>query len=1020
MLETNLCPACGLERPSDAPGGLCPRCLMRMGLDDAPSPRGRDRRELSPHRAGRILLDRIRSHETIIELGGGQAVEHESAEPVDPSGRLQFLTEIARGGVGVVLWCRDTTLGRDLAVKVLQERHRDRPEMIGRFIEEARIAGQLQHPGIVPIHELGTLSDRRPYFTMKLVKGRTLAEILSARADRSSDWPHLLAIFLQITQTIAYAHGRRVLHLDLKPANIMVGKYGEVQVMDWGLARVLRRDADHLLGTGLEDSGAGSDTAARDALPHGRFMGTPDYMAPEQFGGDPSRVDERTDVFALGVILCEILTARQVYEGSSVEEVRDRAAQGVLGPAIAELEACGADKELIALSRDCLAAEQAARPSHAGVIAERLSAHLEGVAERLRRAELARVEAQARAAEERKRRRLTGYLAALAVALVALAGASYVGWTQRQQAARDSAALVLREVEVLRDAAMRDPMGDPARWEAALDASGRAGLLMADAPESAKKRLDALAADVARGFRRADSDRRLLGRLEFAHAEADDGAFRDSDMLFEAAFREAGLDLAPGDPATVGRSVAARPRAVAQAIIVALDCWAIVRREREGNLREDDVGPWQAPLAAARIADPEPWRNLLRDVLSARDREGLARLAEADDLEQRPAASLWLLGRLLIWDHQTERAQRMLARAWRAHPDNYWINLDLSLFLSFPPERPDDAFLYNTSTLALRPDSAAAHVRRGALIGKKDFRAAEAEIREGLRLWPDYAFAHWTLAELFVTWERWQDAATEFRAAIRLRPRRYDQARLLLGDVLIRLGAQAENSPVPATRPEQFDHWYNLGLIRLRRGDGGSAIEAFARAVSVAEPGTPEAADIKEAQKQVETRDRLRAIINGEVRARDNAERMQLLRHCVLYDWAAGAAKLYADALEADPNLPAIRGESPRWQAARNAARAGTSPTGDDPPPDDITKARLRRQALAWMRADLEAWTKQIAPDKPETRRRAADFLRRYQVAREMAGVREPEALKALPDDERAAWEAFWRDVAAFLPAEAR
>src|SRR5262249_9797003 len=117
--------------------------------------------------------------------------------------------------------------------------HRDKPDLVRRFVREARIAGQLQHPGTVPVHELGNLADGRPYFAMKLVKGRTLEDLLDERKAPSQDLPRFLGIFEQVCQTVAYAHARGAIHRDLKPANVMVGRFGEVQVMDWGLAKLL-------------------------------------------------------------------------------------------------------------------------------------------------------------------------------------------------------------------------------------------------------------------------------------------------------------------------------------------------------------------------------------------------------------------------------------------------------------------------------------------------------------------------------------------------------------------------------------------------------------------------------------------------------------------------------------------------------------------------------------------------------------------------------------------------------------
>ena len=150
--------------------------------------------------------------------------------------------------MGAILKGHDNDLGRELAIKVLLDSHRDQPDVMRRFIEEAQIAGQLQHPGIVPVYDLGQFADQRPFFSMKLVKGQTLALLLAARTGPGEDRDRFLSIFEQICQTLAYAHARGVIHRDLKPANIMVGAFGEVQVMDWGLAKVL---ASAAVGTDL-------------------------------------------------------------------------------------------------------------------------------------------------------------------------------------------------------------------------------------------------------------------------------------------------------------------------------------------------------------------------------------------------------------------------------------------------------------------------------------------------------------------------------------------------------------------------------------------------------------------------------------------------------------------------------------------------------------------------------------------------------------------------------------------------
>ena len=284
--------------------------------------------------------------------------------------------------------------------KVLLDRPRDRPDLVGRFVEEAQICGQLQHPGVVPVYELGTLADRRPFFAMKLVKGRTLADLLAERGSES-ELPRFLSIFESICQTMAYAHARDVIHRDLKPANVMVGAFGEVQVMDWGLAKVLPRDGEKEEvdepppnETVVATLRSGGDSDYSQA---GSVLGTPAYMAPEQARGETGSIDRRADVFALGSILCEVLTGKPAFVGGSAREILAAAGRADTADALARLSGCGADGELLALARDCLAAEAKDRPADAGVVAGRLTAYLSGVQERLREAELSRAAESARA-----------------------------------------------------------------------------------------------------------------------------------------------------------------------------------------------------------------------------------------------------------------------------------------------------------------------------------------------------------------------------------------------------------------------------------------------------------------------------------------------------------------------------------------------------------------------------------------------------------------------------------------------
>jgi predicted Ser/Thr protein kinase len=181
---------------------------------------------------------------------------------------------LASGGMGTVYVARDLELGREVALKVVDT---DDPTAAERMRREAQILARLEHPGLVPVHDVGTLADGRCFYAMKLVRGRRLDE----HARDGCSLPELLGVFEKVCEAVAFAHVQGVLHRDLKPANVMVGPFGEVLVMDWGVAQLR--------------SGPGESP--------GTVLGTPGYMSPEQARGDLDKVDERSDVYALGAIL---------------------------------------------------------------------------------------------------------------------------------------------------------------------------------------------------------------------------------------------------------------------------------------------------------------------------------------------------------------------------------------------------------------------------------------------------------------------------------------------------------------------------------------------------------------------------------------------------------------------------------------------------------------------------------------------------------------------------------------------
>jgi len=262
-------------------------------------------------------------------------------EPDLSGTRYRLLERLARGGMGVVYAAQDENLQRRVALKVL-----DLPEAAGqagdlatRLIREARVLARLEHPGIVPVHDVGTLADGRVFYTMKFVEGQRLDKFLETVASA----PDRLRLFLRICDAVAFAHARHVLHRDLKPANIMVGPFGEVLVMDWGLAKILPEataeplsavDPDATLFAPDSSSAHGNDSTKSSVITgHGTVMGTPGYMSPEQARGEVASLDARSDIFSLGALLRFMLS--QPATGSAAPRL-DRSLAAICAKAAAE------------------------------------------------------------------------------------------------------------------------------------------------------------------------------------------------------------------------------------------------------------------------------------------------------------------------------------------------------------------------------------------------------------------------------------------------------------------------------------------------------------------------------------------------------------------------------------------------------------------------------------------------------------------------------------------------------------
>ena len=857
MSPERKCPDCGRALPADAPRGLCPECLMGAAVWRGSSGGSVTTSDFAPAAAGVLdtiaqgigSVPRVLLRDTAPGEEPGPIVKKPGADDADTSIRYRIDGEIARGGMGAVLKGRDPDLGRDVALKVLREDLRENGDMVRRFVEEAQIGGQLQHPGVVPIYELGTFADRRPFFAMKLVKGHTLAQLLEDRKDPADDLPRFLSIFEAVCQTMAYAHARGWIHRDLKPSNVMVGSFGEVQVMDWGLAKVLPRGGvvdDTLAGkterqeTVIATARSGSDAPGLSRA--GSIMGTPSYMAPEQARGEIDLIDDRADVFALGSILAKILTGEPAFTGRTSGEIQRTAALGDTADALARLEACGADAELIALAKDCLAREREDRPRDASAVAKRMTAYLASVQERLRRAELTSL-------EERARRRLTTVVAASVLALSAVGGG---GWVL-VKADRDArVAAVTRDVnDALNKATML-------RSQASSATTGGA-LLFAQAREQAQRALalvengpadPALTAQVTRvqaDLDEEEKDRRLVAALDAARPVQAEKAAGENRFareravpLFREAFRAFGLPAGEGVPEVAAERIRRRPAAVRDAILATLDEWDALSGNKTLGITEPHREWLRAVLEAAEPADG--WMRQLRAAREEKD-EGtqktvLEKLATAGDQGALPVRALTRLAAELRTVKADAGAAQLLRRAQQQHPADFWVNNDLGRVLwDVTPPELTDAVRFLTAAAALRPESAGAHLNLGVALSKNgQLDAAIISYKKAIELDPKYAAAYSFLGTALRAKGQLDAAVASYKKVIELDPKAVS-GHMNLGSALTDKGdldaAVASYKKVIELDPSVALAHNNLGVALSKKKQLNAAIASYKKAIEL-------------------------------------------------------------------------------------------------------------------------------------------------------------------------------------------
>jgi serine/threonine-protein kinase len=727
-------------------------------------------------------------------------------------GNYELLDEVARGGMGVVLRARDPAFGRLLAVKVLLPLHRGEPELERRFLAEARLTGRLQHPGIPPAHELGRLADGRPFFAMKLVQGQTLEALLARRDSPADGLPRLLELFAAVCQAVAYAHSQGVIHRDLKPSNVMVGAFGEVQVMDWGLAKVLGTPEEEAL------SGRGANTTvtsrASAETVEGALLGTPAYMAPEQARGEVGRLDERADVFGLGAILCQILSGEPPYRGTG-QKALQQAAKGDLVEAFAHLDACGADAELIRLAKTCLSPDRDSRPRDGRAVAEAVAAYQAGVQERLRAAELETARVTARAAAERKTRRRTVVMAAALLLLVLGGSGAGLWWYEHraeQARARDAQTRAVRAdlaevIGLLREGKLAEAHTVLVRAEGRVGGGGPAPLLA---------EVQRLRDDLSVG--------EALDRIRLRKATIVDGRFDDAsaERDYAALFREHGLEEEGENPGLVAERIKGSP--IQAQLVAALDDRAIATKNRDRRI-------WL--LEVARLADPGVRSDRFRDPVVWGQRETLERLAREANVAELSPQLLSALGLAL----QASEADPV--PLWKAaqerHPADFWLNFHLANALR--ELEPEAAVGYYRAALAARPHTNAVHNNLGNVL-KATGGVDEAirHYRQATDIDPGYAKAHYNLGNALKAKDEVGEAIQHLRKSIELDPG-FAPAHYNLGNLLYAKGevetALRHYRQAIVLDPRDATAHYNLGTVLRARGEVPAAIQHYRQAIEI-------------------------------------------------------------------------------------------------------------------------------------------------------------------------------------------
>ena len=889
---------------------------------------------------------------------------------------LEIIEKINEGGEGEIYKAVQTTVERTVAVKVLKDRLRDEFGTAALFLEGARIGARLQHPGILPVYQVGRFGDR-PFFTMRLIdQGRRFSDVLSTSPRPPQN--QLIVIYNYICQTVSYAHEKGIAHLDLNPANVMIGDHGEVLVIDWGLAK-------------QRDSWSGPERWVR---------GTPSYAAPEQLAGGAEVLDQRCDVFALGAILCQILIGRPPYVLAQGEKQREQVETGLAGVR-AEINASGADPELVALTAACLALDPSQRPSNASDVARRIEDYQATQQTRHEEAKKARWKAQQN----------VKWVVGSSVFILMLIVLGVLGRN----------AFEARRARAEADAAGKI---DELLTKANLDLSqGKITDAQAETREAAG-RLDALSQPLRQAYDQRVADITMLASLwRIRHpSSADEWTARGRNAQvadsYGRAFRDYGVDTENSDR-TVERI---KRSAIQPQLVVALDDWAETTKDvaRRNRLR-----------AVADQADPHP-DGLLGQIRRAKRERNTKLLKELAATEKVRALPPQILASLSVWlrnNGAIPEAIALLRDAWKRHSGEFWIDLELGTNLALAARAPAaaaEATAYLTAALALSNRSPLVHTYLGII--QYDFgmfqRAAAAAYREAIQIDPRYAPAYCNLGNALTAVGKFDEAFAAFQDAIRIEPD-FALAYFNMGGLFDTQGrfeeAAAAYREAIRRDPDYGEAYVNLASDEFNLGKFVAADEDYGRGLERIAPLDPSRAVFEKQQELsrafAEVEPKLPDVQAGRSRPSSVVEALNLARLCAhrtRLDHPV-AAKLFHQAFQEKPELVDDPVMGDRYAAAATAAAASATPTLAAK-----ERAEVRGWALDWLRAELAIRGREIRGAVESIREDSRRKLNFWLQDARLVTVQDANAPADLPIQERKAWSELWDRVRTLIQTPGR